>query len=155
MPPLASSSSQYDANKAYPLQVSYHPTTNPNPNPHRLCYHRFHSSAGTSHEIFVPPGKEAEIIELDNIQDWDALLKFPAFSDRPPVTHMQPNCVSVPMGEGGSMKSFYIPEEEGKNARVCELVSKQDWKTLEGEFEVWGEYFIKKSTGSQHAVDDY
>jgi hypothetical protein len=141
MPSLVSS--KYDANKAYPLSKNY--AKNPNPDPFRLCYHRFLDSTGTEHEIFVPPGKEREIIELDENKDWDALMNFPAFSDRPPVSSMQPNCVSVPMGAGGSMVSFYIPEDEGKNDRVCELVSVEDYQTLEREFEPWGKYLWIRS----------
>jgi hypothetical protein len=128
-------SKKYDASTAYLL--GRNPVKIPYPDLTRLCYHRFSDNTGTDHEIFVPPGREQEIIDLDADEDWDALLRFPLFSDRPPVFTVQPNCVMVP-GADGTMKSFHIPEDEGNSAaRVCDLVAAEDFQTLEREFERW------------------
>ena len=149
MPSSSVSSPKYDANKAYPL--SRNNANNANLDPHRLCYHRFQDATGTSHEIFVPAGKEREIIELEDNEDWDALLaKFPPFSDRPPVFTVQPNCLEVPMGLNSSMKRFYIPEDQAKVDRVCELVIAEDYRTLEREFELWGKYILEKKFAAPH-----
>jgi hypothetical protein len=107
MPPLVAS--KCDASMAFPLGKNFAKESIQNPN--HLCYHRFYDDGGMEPEIFVPPGKEQEIINLDKNKDCDALLEFQAFSDRPPVFSMEPNCVIVP-GADGTTKSFYVPEDK-------------------------------------------
>jgi hypothetical protein len=123
----------YDVSRAFPLSENF---VN---NPSGLCYHRFYDDSGTEQEIFVPPGREQEILDLDKNRDWNALLKFPAFSDRPPPPPIRGNCVGFPEADG-TIKDVYVPEDDASQARMSELMIAQDYKAMEQEFEPWSKY---------------
>jgi hypothetical protein len=85
----------FDADRAIPLSPNFANESTD------LRYHRFYDEeADTEHEIFVPPGKEQEVLDLDENEEWDKLREFPPFSDRPPPTNMQPNVVGFPQADG-------------------------------------------------------
>lgn len=124
----------FDASTAIPL------TRNFANEPTDLRYHRFYDEeAETGHEIFVPPGKEQEILDLDANDEWDKLREFPPFSDGPRADIMRPNVVGFPQADG-TFKQLYVPDDEAKLARALELMRAEDYKTLEEEFEPWSKY---------------
>jgi hypothetical protein len=124
----------FDASTALPL------TTNFANEPTDLRYHRyFDEETETNREIFVPPGKEQEILDLDANEEWDKLHEFPPFSDGPRPDIMRPNFVGFPQADG-TLKELYIPDDEAKLARMYELMRVEDYKTLEEEFEPWSKY---------------
>ena len=49
-----------------------------------LRYHRYYDEdAETDREIFVPPIKEREILDLEANKEWDKLREFQMFSNGP------------------------------------------------------------------------
>ena len=124
----------FDASAAMPL------TNNFVNEPTNLRYHRFFDMESQArHEIFVPQGKEQEVLDLDANSEWAKLREFPPFSDAPPPDEMRPNVMGIQQADGTS-KYFYIPDEDAKQARAIELMRAKDYISLEEEFELWSKY---------------
>ena len=121
----------FDTSTAIPL------TRNFANEPTDLRYHRFFDKESkTGYEIFVPPGKEQEILDLNDNDKWAKLREFPPFSNAPPPDEMRANVMGVPQADG-TYRYFYVPDEDAKHARAEELMRAEDYKTLEEEFEPW------------------
>lgn len=124
----------FDASTAIPL------TNNFANEPTDLRYHRFvDTESETGYEIFVPPGREQEILDLHARNEWAKLRGFPPFSDAPPPDQMRANAMGIQQADG-TYKYFYIPDEDAKQARAFELMKAKDYQTLEEEFERWSKY---------------
>lgn len=92
---------------------------------------------GVDHSISIAsPEEYEEACRLEDAGDWDALAKFPP---GPPLKMIYPDSMSY-QDRDGMLKTIYIPpDEDGKNAmRATELFTREDWETLEREFEPWG-----------------
>ncbi|KAL2221604.1 hypothetical protein M432DRAFT_599704 [Thermoascus aurantiacus ATCC 26904] len=93
---------------------------------------------GVDHSISIAsPEEYEEACRLEDAGDWDALAKFPP---GPPLKMIYPDSMSY-QDRDGMLKTIYIPpDEDGKNAkRATELFTREDWETLEREFEPWDE----------------
>ena len=131
---MATAIPKIDSSKLYMLSKNYAEHVVPGV----LCYLRFGDDKGGEYEIYVPPGREEEILRLNEQDDWEALLKFPPFSDQPPLT-MRVNVAGYPLADG-TYKMFHIPDDDAKHARMSELMEAQDYQSMEKEFEPWGEF---------------
>ena len=125
----------FDASTALPL------TNNFTNEPTDLRYYRFFDfdDSEMEYEIFVPSGKEQEVLDLDANRQWARLREFPAFSDVPPPDQMRPDVRGVPQADG-TTRYFHIPDEDTKQARADELMRAEDYETLADEFEPWSKY---------------
>lgn len=104
--------------------------------PKNLCYHRFTDDDNVDHEIWVPPGREQEVKDLDAKGDWSGLLKFSPFSDRPFVASIWAYVFTTTRDDGTEVSRF-IPQDGDKRARFNELSIAGDWDAIEREFEPW------------------
>ncbi len=84
----------FDASTARPL------TRNFANEPTDLRYHRFSGESKTCYEIFVPPGKEQEILDLNDNEEWTKLHEFPPFSNAPRPDQIRANVMGVPQADG-------------------------------------------------------
>ena len=136
---MATTDASYDQHASIVEKRIIPLSTNYANEPTDLRYHRFYDEeADTEYEIFVPPGKEQEVLDLETNERWDKLREFPPFSDQSPLT-MQPNVVGCPQADG-TYEEFHVPEDPAKQARAVELMKAEDYKTLEEEFEPWSKY---------------
>ena len=99
----------------------------------------YEDNAKQLHEIYVAPGRWDHANQLIEAEQWEELRsQFPPWSDQPPLGPRECNQMSYTDGRTGAQRTIYMPK--GTMKRATELFVKEDWASLENEFEVWSKY---------------
>jgi hypothetical protein len=72
-------------------------------------------------------------LELLDAEDWNALSKFPRWSDQPALGGQQPDLMTSTDGKGFERNIFF---PKGTAERAAELLVKEDRHGLETEFDM-------------------